>query len=144
VAFLGRLFARRLSELVTVVVEPAGHGWQVRWISDGLTPPDFKVESLAGAIARADYDIAVLYTGHPEAAVAELQYAVYPWGGRHAGDVILDVRLDVSGLVAREKAGPDIARGVDIDGLVASAAEALPDTTGVMLRWIRQVRDLGT
>ena len=140
--FLGRLFARRLSDLVTVVVEPSGHGWETTWISDGLTPGDFKIESLEGAIARVDYELAVQYSGQPEAARGQLQYAIYPWGGRHAGDVILDVRAEVGGLVARDQEGADIATGVDIHALVAAAADALPDPSRAMLRWIKRVRDL--
>jgi hypothetical protein len=135
-------FSGRLSRLVTCVVELEDESWNVSWASDGRVPGDFGEKSLTAATDRAAAQVAEMYSGKPQAANAELQFAIYPWDG-NPGNVILDITTDSDGLVARDIQGTEITvHGVSLEELVQKAETMVPDPKEAMLRWIRRVSDL--
>lgn len=80
-----------------------------------------------------------MYSGGVEASDAELQFAIYPWGG-DGGRIILDITTDADGYIARALQGSDsTVRAASLEDLVERAEQALGDTTGVMFRWIQRV-----
>ncbi|HET7419061.1 MAG TPA: hypothetical protein VFL27_01625 [Candidatus Dormibacteraeota bacterium] len=131
-----------LSDLVTCIVQRGRKGWDVTYASEGRTPRDFSDASLAAAIERASAEVASLYSGKPEAASAELQFAIYPWRG-DAGKVILDVAEQPDGLKLRDIQGTGIEfQSQSIEAAIADAERYLPGTDGAMVRWIRPVAGL--
>jgi hypothetical protein len=134
---------RGLDKLVTCVVERDGQRWSVVWMSDGKTPADFSEGSLSAAADRASAEVAAMYAGKPQAAAAELQFAIYPWPGKNPGKVILDITKDDSGLNAQDIQGTEIKFHSDsLDAVVADAERYLPNTGEAMLRWIRPIVEL--
>ena len=108
----------RLSNLVTCVVEGEGESWSVSWASDGRVPRDFNDHSLTAATDRAAAQVSAMCSGKPQAADAELQFAIYPWEG-NPGKVILDITATANGLVARDIQGTEIAvEGASLEELV--------------------------
>jgi hypothetical protein len=137
--FLG---GHRLAELVTCVVGRDGQRWDVSWASDGKTPADFTEVSLSAALDKACAQVASLYANKPQAAKAELQFAIYPWPG-NPGDVILDITTEAVEWVATDIQGSGITfRSTSPDALVEDGERYLPDTSKAMLRWIRRVSDV--
>jgi hypothetical protein len=135
-------FSGRLSNLVTCVVERDGDFWSVSWASDGRVPPDFKDHSLTAVTDRAASQVAAMYSGKPQAADAELQFAIYPWEG-NPGKVILDITATANGLVARDIQGTELAvEGASLEELVQKGETMLPNPKEAMFRWIRRVSDL--
>jgi hypothetical protein len=129
----------RLSPLITWIVQWADGAWDISWASDGRAPGDFSDETLTHATARASAEVAAMYFGRVEASDAELQFAIYPWGG-DGGRIILDITPGARGYVARALQGSDISvRAESLEGLVERAEQSVGDTSGVMLRWIRSV-----
>jgi hypothetical protein len=134
----------RLATLVTCIVQREGSRWDVTWASDGKSPSDFKDDTLSGALDKASLQIATLYANKPQAAEAELQFAIYAWEG-NPGDTILDITSDAGELVAADIQGSGITfRAATPEALVESGERYVPDTSKAMFRWIRRVRDLKT
>ena len=139
-AFLFR--PRGLGQLITCIVEREGTSWSVVWTSDGKVPRDFNDPSLGDAIDKASSQVAALYAGKPDAATAELQFAIYPWQGT-SGKVILDVTREGSVLSVRDLQGTGIEFRTDsIQDAVQDAEKYLPNPNDAMLRWIRRVAEL--
>jgi hypothetical protein len=133
------MFKGRLSPLITCIVQWADGAWDISWVADGRAPGEFSDETLTRATARASAEVAAMYSGRVESSAAELQFAIYPWGG-DGGRIILDITPDAEGYVARALQGSDISvRAETLEGLVERAEQSLGDTSGVMLRWIRSV-----
>jgi hypothetical protein len=83
-----------------------------------------------------------MYSGEPQAASAELQFAIYPWKG-NPGKVILDITTDADGLVARDIQGTEITiRGESLEDLVQKGETMVPNPNEAMFRWIRRVSEL--
>lgn len=142
VGWFKEAFSGRLSDLVTCVVEREGESWNVSWASDGRVPVDFSDHTLTAAADRAAAQVARMYSGKPQAARAELQFAIYPWEG-NPGKVILDITTDANGLIARDIQGTEIAvQGTSLEMLIQKAETMVPDPKEAMLRWIRRVSDL--
>ncbi len=119
-----------------------GESWDVSWASDGRVPEDFKDHSLTTATDRAAAHVAAMYLGKPQAADAELQFAIYPWEG-NPGKVILDITIDANSLLARDIQGTDITfQGASLEELVQKGETMVPNPSAAMFRWIRRVRDL--
>lgn len=137
-----RAFRGRLPDLVTCVIERGGESWDASWASDGRVPENFKAHSLTGATGRAATQAAAMYSGKPEAANAELQFAIYPWEG-NPGKVILDITADANDLVARDIQGTEITiRGASLEELVQKGETMVPNPSEAMFRWIRRVSEL--
>jgi hypothetical protein len=132
-----------LDKLITCVVERDGEKWSVVWMADGKVPSDFSDSSLSAAVNKASAEVAAMYAGKPQAAEAELQFAIYPWQGKNPGKVILDITKDGSRFNARDIQGTDINFQSDSVAAVVSDAERyLPNPGEAMLRWIRPVAEL--
>jgi len=132
----------KLATLVTCIVEREGSRWDVIWVSDGKSPPDFTEDSVGAALDKSTSQVATLYMNKAEAAKAELQFAIYPWQGK-PGEVILDITTDAGDLVATDIQGSGISfRASTPEVLVESGERYVPDTSKAMFRWIRRVRDL--
>jgi hypothetical protein len=135
-------FSGRLSNLVTCVVEREGESWRVSWASDGRVPPEVKGHSLTAVTDRAAAQVTAMYSGKPQGADAELQFAIYPWEG-NPGNVILDITTSTNGLVARDIQGTEIAvEGASLEELVQKGETMLPNPKEAMFRWIRRVSEL--
>jgi hypothetical protein len=144
VGWFKRAFRGSLPSLVTCIVEREGEDWEVSWASDGRVPEDFKDHSLTAAADRAAVGLAAIYAGEPQAASAELQFAIYPWKGNPV-KVILDITADPNGFVARDIQGTEITiQGASLEELVQKAETVVPNPNEAMLRWIRRVADLVT
>jgi hypothetical protein len=138
----GRLFARRLSSLVTCIVQREGDTWQATWAADGRVPADFFDGSLTAATERATAEIITLYADQPQAAPAELQFAIYPWTDTSAR-VILDIDSDSDGFTACDIEGSGaLVRGETLEALVREAEQTLPNPHDGMLRWVRPISTL--
>jgi hypothetical protein len=138
---LSWLFGRRgLSELITCMVSAENGKWTVIWVSDGKAPAEFAAKSLTEAVNRATQMVAALYSAKPQAATAELQFAIYPWPG--GGKVILDVQPSIDGFTATALDNSQSASGPDLESLVGQVEQSLPDFRTAMFRWIRCVREL--
>ncbi len=138
----GKPFARRLSTLVTCIVQRQGEVWQATWASDGNVPSEFSAESLTAATDHAKAEIVTLYAGRPQAAQAELQLAIYPWADTTA-KVILDIDSDSDGFMACDIEGSGIlVRGESLEALVREAEQTLPDPHDGMFRWVRPISAL--
>lgn len=139
------LFGRRgLDDLISCMVS-AEHGkWTVIWVSDGhgRAPSEFTGKSLTEAVNRATQAVAGLYSGKPEAATAELQFAIYPWPG--GGKVILDVQMAIDGFTATALDNSQSVSGSDLESMVGQAEQSMPDFSSAMFRWIRPIRELDT
>jgi hypothetical protein len=132
----------RLSNLVTCVVEREGESWSVSWASDGRVPDSFNDHSLTAATDRAAAQVSAMYSGKPQAADAELQFAIYPWEG-NPGMVILDITATANGLVARDIQGTEITvEGASLEELVQRGETMVPNPKEAMFRWIRRVSEL--
>jgi hypothetical protein len=137
-----RVFSGRLADLVTCVVERDGEVWEVAWASDGRVPETFRNHSLTALTKQAAASVAAMYSGEPQAASAELQFAIYPWKG-NPGKVILDITTDADGLVARDIQGTEITiRGESLEDLVQKGETMVPNPNEAMFRWIRRVSEL--
>jgi hypothetical protein len=138
----GRFFARRLSRLVTCIVQRKGESWQATWAADGRVPADFSDDSLTAAAERATAEIGAIYADQSQAAQAELQLAIYPWANTTAR-VILDIDPDSDGFTARDIEGSGVlVRGESLEGLVSEAEKTLPNLQDAMFRWVRPVSAL--
>lgn len=138
----GSFFARRLSILVTCVLQRDGEAWRATWASEGRVPADFSDASLTAAAERATAEIATLYASRPQAAQAELQLAIYPWTDTKA-KVILDIDSDVDGFIATDIEGSGaLVRGESLEALVREAEQMLPDPQDAMFRWVRPMSSL--
>ncbi len=138
----GRLFARRLSSLVTCIVQRESDTWQATWAAQGRVPADFSDGSLTAATERATAEIATLYADQPQAAQTELQFAIYPWA-RTTAKVILDIDADSDGFMARDIEGSGVlVRGESLEALVREAEQALPNPHDGMFRWVRPLSTL--
>lgn len=138
----GRLFARRISPLVTCIVQREGDTWQATWAGDGRVPADFSDESLTAATERATAEIATLYADQPQAAQAELQFAIYPWRDTTA-KVIMDIDSEPDGFMACDIEGSGVlVRGESLEALVREAEQTLPNPHDGMFRWVRPVSTL--
>jgi hypothetical protein len=115
--------------------------WTVIWVSDGKAPARFICKGLTEAVDRATQAVAALYYAKPQAAIAELQFAIYPWPG--GGKVIMDVQTSIDGFTATalENAGTSVS-GRDLESLVGRLQQSLPDFQTAMFRWIRPIREL--
>jgi hypothetical protein len=83
-----------------------------------------------------------MYSGKPQAADAELQFAIYPWEG-NPGKVILDITATANGLVARDIQGTEITvEGASLEELVQRGETMVPIPKEAMFRWIRRVSEL--
>ena len=112
------------------------------WASDGKVPRDFSEPSLSGAVDRASAEIASLYANKPEAADAELQFAIYPWKDT-SGKLILDITRDGTGLAVKDIQGTGISfSSVSIEAVVTDAERYVPNPNDAMLRWIRRIAEL--
>jgi hypothetical protein len=133
----------RLANLVTGVVERKGDSWEISWASDGRVPEAaFTDHSLTAVTDRASARVAEMYSGKPQAADAELQFAIYPWEG-NPGKVILDIATDANGLVARDIQGTEITiQGASLEELVQKGETMVPNPREAMFRWIRRVNEL--
>jgi hypothetical protein len=123
----------------------AEHGkWTVVWVSDGhgQAPAGFTGKSLTEAVNRATQMVAALYAAKPQAATAELQFAIYPWPG--GGQVIVDVQLSIDGFTATPLDNSGSVSGPDLESLVSAAEQSMPDFSSAMFRWIRPIRELDT
>ena len=139
-----RTFSGRLPNLVTCVVDRDGDEWEVVWASEGRVPDNFKDHSLTAIAGRAAASVAGMYSGDPQAASAELQFAIYPWKG-NPGKVILDITREAEGFVARDIQGTEITiQGASLEDLVQNAETMVPSPSNAMLRWIRRVSELAT
>lgn len=139
-----RAFSGRLPNLVTCVVDRDGDEWEVVWASEGRAPDNFKDHSLTAIAGRAAASVAEMYSGDPQAASAELQFAIYPWKG-NPGKVILDITREAEGFVARDIQGTQIEiQGASLEDLVKKAETMVPNPSDAMLRWIRRVSELAT
>jgi hypothetical protein len=139
---LSWLFGRRgLSDLITCMVSAQNGRWTVIWVSDGRAPAEFTGKSLSEAVDRATQTVAALYSSKPQAATAELQFAIYPWPG--GGKVILDVLPSVDGFTATalDNSGMSVS-GPELESLVERAQQSLPDFRTAMFRWVRPIREL--
>jgi hypothetical protein len=133
------MFEGRLSPLVTCIIQRTDDSWGISWVGDGRVPGEFFEETLTRATVRASAEVAAMYAGRVEASDAELQFAIYPWGG-DGGRIILDITSDAEGYVARAIQGSDVSVWADnLEGVVERAEQSLGDTGNVMLRWIRRV-----
>jgi hypothetical protein len=142
VGWFKRAFSGRLPNLVTCVVDRDGEAWEVAWASEGRVPDNYKDHSLTAIAERAAAHVADMYSGDPQAASAELQFAIYPWKG-NPGKVILDVSRDAEGFLARDIQGTEIAiQGASLEDLVQKAETMLPNPSDAMFRWIRRVSEL--
>jgi hypothetical protein len=131
-----------LADLITCVVERDDDFWEVAWASDGRVPETFKDRSLTALTDRAAVCVAALYSGEPQAASAELQFAIYPWKG-NPGKVILDMTTDGDSLVARDIQGTEITfHGESLEDLVQQGETMVPNPSEAMFRWIRRVSEL--
>lgn len=138
------MFKGRLSSLVTCIVQWADGAWDISWVVDGRAPGAFSDDTLTNATARASAEVAQMYSGRIEASDAELQFAIYPWGG-DGGRIILDISAEAQGYVAHALQGSDVSvHAESLEGVVERAEQALGDTSGVMLRWIRIVSTIPT
>lgn len=138
----GRFFARRLSALVTCIVQREGDSWQATWASDRRVPADFSDDSLTAAVERATAEIATLYANQPFEAQAELQLAIYPWAETTA-HVILDINTDSDGFAARDIEGSGVlVRGESLEALVREGEQTLPNPHDAMFRWVRPINAL--
>jgi hypothetical protein len=105
-------------------------------------PPEFKGRSLTAVTDRAAAQVTAMYSGKPQGADAELQFAIYPWEG-NPGNVILDITTSTNGLVARDIQGTEIAvEGASLEELVQKGETMLPNPKEAMFRWIRRVSEL--
>jgi hypothetical protein len=142
---LSWLFGRRgLDDLITCMIS-AEHGrWTVIWVSDGhgQAPAGFTAKSLTEAVSRATQAVAALYSEKPQAATAELQFAIYPWPG--GGKVILDLQTSIDGFAATALDNSQSVSGPDLESLVGKAEQSMPDFASAMFRWIRPIRELDT
>jgi hypothetical protein len=134
---------RGLSDLITCIVEAGNNRWTVTWVSDRRTPRDFIGKGLTESVNRATGDVAGLYSGKPQAATAELQFAIYPWKG--GGKLIMDVQRSADGFTAAALDTSEMpVSGRDLESLVGQAQQSMPDFSSAMFRWIRPVRELDT
>lgn len=132
----------RLANLVTCVAERNRGSWDISWASDGRVPEAYTDHSLTAAADRASGCVAEMYSGKPQAADAELQFAIYPWEG-NPGKVILDIATEANGLVARDIQGTEITiQGASLEELVQKGETVLPNPREAMFRWIRRVSEL--
>jgi hypothetical protein len=139
---LSWLFGRRgLSDLITCMVSAENGKWTVIWVSDGKAPAGFTGKSLTEAVDRASQAVAAIYYARPQAATAELQFAIYPWPG--GGKVIMDVQPSIDGFTATalETSGTSVS-GRDMESLVDQTQQSMPDFQTAMFRWIRPIREL--
>jgi hypothetical protein len=135
--------ARGVSDLITCIVETGNNRWTVTWVSDRRTPGNFTGKGLTETVNRATQDVAGLYSGKPQAATAELQFAIYPWKG--GGNLIMDVQRSADGFTATalDTSGMSVS-GLDLESLVGQAEQSLPDFRKAMFRWVRPIRELDT
>jgi hypothetical protein len=144
VGIFGRLFKRELASLVTCILQRTNGTWEATWVSDGTVPADFFADSLVEATDEASTAVASIYLGQVEATDAELQFAIYPWGG-DGGSVILDITPEADGYTARAIQGPDtVLRAKDLDTLIVEAERLLKGTANAMFRWISRVSTIPT
>jgi hypothetical protein len=134
---------RGLSGLITCIVSAEKDKWSVTWASDRKTPAAFAGKGLTETVNRATQDVAGLYSGKPQAATAELQFAIYPWKG--GGNLIMDVQRSADGFTAAALDTSEMSvSGPDLESLVGQAEQSLPDFRKAMFRWVRPIRELDT
>jgi hypothetical protein len=133
--------ARGVSELITCIIETGNNRWTVTWVSDRRTPGDFTGKGLTETVNRATREVAGLYSGKPQAATAELQFAIYPWKG--GGKLIMDVQRSADGFTAAALDTSEMSvAGRDLESLVGEAEQSMPDFASAMFRWVRPIREL--
>ncbi len=136
------LFGRRgLSDLITCMVSAENGNWTVIWVADGKAPAGFTGKSLTEAVDRASRAVAAIYYAKPQAVIAELQFAIYPWPG--GGKVIMDVQPSIEGFTATalDNSGTSVSAR-DLESLVGRLQASLPDFQTAMFRWVRPIREL--